>query len=127
MSASDPSVCLVQRDPRRHLRLDDRLYIYPAARAMARGPLVRGCSQMALRIFLVLLAHPGAVVARGDLIDAVWGDDPGGGPDNAVNAINVAIFRLRKMAADLGVYIEVEKTRGAHASFLSRDLQRASS
>ena len=58
------SVVLVQRDPRQHHRTDDRLYIYSAARAIARGPVVRFFGRNALRILAVLLAHPGAVVAR---------------------------------------------------------------
>lgn len=124
------SICLIQRDPRRHRRHDDRLYIYPAARALGRGSVLRFLGRNPLRLIAVLLTHPGAIVAQDDLIQALWGDDPDGGPDIASYAINSTIFQLRKITPDLGVCIERQKTRGVSASLLpldlSLDLRRAS-
>lgn len=44
----------------------------------------------------------GRVVRREALVDAVWGDDPDGGPMSAMNGISVLVHSLRRRLAGAG-------------------------
>lgn len=48
-------------------------------------------------ILAMLLSRPGAVVATGELIEGLWGDDP---PPSAVRTLRTYVSRLRKLVGD---------------------------
>ena len=86
---------------------------------------MRSCGRLDLLILVALLARPGTVLARGDLLQAAWGDDPDGGPDSAAKCISYYLQRLDRLAPDLGFSLECEGYRGVFASILPRELAGA--
>jgi hypothetical protein len=52
-----------------------------------------------------LIANRPDGITRGELLDLVYADDPGGGPDNP-NTISVLIALANKQLADQGWHIE---------------------
>lgn len=69
----------------------------PAASSAGRKtrrwlPGLRVCSKVLNRLRL----GAGALVGHAELIEAVWGDDPDGGPVDAHNRIGIAVMSLRR-------------------------------
>ena len=48
---------------------------------------------------------------KAQLIDALWGDDPNGGPDDAGNVLGVHLFKLNQRLSDRGFGLRVGKGR----------------
>ena len=62
--------------------------IYRDRIAIWRPLQLRNGSSVSFRIFALLLAAlPRGVLPHGDLIEALWGDDPEGGPGHAVGYV----------------------------------------
>lgn len=53
------------------------------------------------RLMAHLLKNKGKVVSTKELVEAVYGDDPDGGPLTAEHTIRIAVFKLRKKAAQI--------------------------
>lgn len=66
---------------------------------------------------LLAKAYPKSV-SRTAIWDALYGDDPNGGPDNPDAVINVRIYRLRRQLAPYGWTIPRASTgRGNHGRY----------
>jgi DNA-binding SARP family transcriptional activator len=61
------------------------------------------------RARLLAALDSGAIVSRYRLIDALWGDDPEGGPDDARTVLKQHIWKLRQL---YGCEIVANYTRG---------------
>lgn len=61
---------------------------------------------------LLALASTRAHISKAELIDALYGDDPDGGPDFADSVVKVHICRLRRKLAPYGWKIDTEYNRG---------------
>ena len=59
------------------------------------------------------------IVTTDALIDAIWGDDPEGGPDDALNTLRVHINRIRSMLERSGLRWQVRThiTRGYQLTY----------
>lgn len=73
-----------------------------------RRPLSKGQE----RILMYLARYCGRWVYTDALIDAVYWDDPEGGPDNARNVMSVQVWWLRKKLSGTGLEIEGIGGRG---------------
>lgn len=69
------------------------------ARAVVVGSESRHLAPILWRLLGVLSRREGALVTYENAIDALWGDDPNGGPDNASGRLRVHICNLRKALA----------------------------
>ncbi|MFC3208124.1 helix-turn-helix domain-containing protein [Aquamicrobium soli] len=66
---------------------------------------------------LLAKAYPKSV-SRTAIWDALYGDDPNGGPDNPDAVINVRIYRLRKQLAPYGWTVpKASPGRGNHGRY----------
>lgn len=65
---------------------------------------------MQRRILEVLAARP--LVSHTGMIDALYGDDPDGGPEDPVRVISVHILNLRRQVERYGVTIETKRAVG---------------
>ena len=67
--------------------------------------------QNAERLFNALTSPPWAFT-RAELIDALWGDDPDGGPKNDRHSFEQALCKLRQAIKRSGLSLSVEKDNG---------------
>jgi DNA-binding response OmpR family regulator len=80
----------------------DGLHVDPARKCVSwSGGDVR-LSPLESRLMQQFAAANGNVVRHGRLVDAAWGQDADGGPDNAFRAIYVHMAHLRKRLAKAG-------------------------
>lgn len=56
-----------------------------------------------MRLLMAFAACPGRLLVARDLIEAVWFDDPHGGPDAFASVISVMLHRCRYALAPLGL------------------------
>lgn len=77
-------------------------------KALAYIPMTNQERQLAL----VLAENLERYVSRALVIDALWGDDPDGGPNNIDNHISVLLWKLRrnKQLAAAGFRLPYQKT-----------------
>lgn len=66
--------------------------------------------------------YPGSL-SRSQLLDVIYGDDPGGGPLAACESLWAKIHRLRTLVRPAG--IEIRSTRGAYRIELASQLEKA--
>lgn len=69
------------------------------ARAVIVGNEERHLPPMQWQILGILRRREGALITYEAMIDALWGDDPDGGPDDATGRLRVHICNLRKALA----------------------------
>lgn len=78
------------------------------------------------RLILELLCKNfGISVARAEIINFLYGDDPGGGPDNAWNTVAVAVSKLRKKIAPHGLQIDGAPWRGSRLRLRDAENKRS--
>lgn len=65
-------------------------------------------------VFDLLASRFGRQVTRTFILDAMYGDDPNGGPENATNVLHVVKCRLRKKIAPYGLDIITQQGRWAN-------------
>lgn len=70
-------------------------------------------------IFSALLRHPGRAIPHDVLIDAVWSDDPTGGPVHAMDCLRVHISGMRRALA--GTPYRVERVFGVGYRLIIED------
>jgi two-component system, OmpR family, response regulator len=94
--------------PRADARALGALRLDPATHALHAGERSVALTPTEFRLLALLVARPGAVVRRRELISAAW-------PDGAIvhdNTLDTYVGRLRRKLRDLGVDDEIETTRG---------------
>ena len=64
-------------------------------------------------VLLAAMFAPG-IVRVGEIIDALWGDDPEGGPDSAEKAVHVYVCRLNQVLRGFGWEIRGRQTGGGY-------------
>lgn len=64
------------------------------------------------QVLEMLLRSPGRFVAKSRIIDAIYGDDPDGGPDDAEGSVQAHISKLRRLLKPLGYSIESARFDG---------------
>ena len=67
-------------------------------------------------LLLLLLSRVGCWVSRGEVIHALWGDDPNGGPDDVVGSLMQSLLLARPIAAKLGYSLLSNYGRGYGAT-----------
>jgi hypothetical protein len=82
---------------------DDVLHV-----SMRNGVVMRGGRRVKLdraarSILVALCAHPGRNFTRDELIEAGWGDDPRGGPENIEKRVEICCQEIRVAAPALGL------------------------
>ncbi|PNG27022.1 hypothetical protein [Methylocella silvestris] len=98
----DQLVALSRRRPLGDVLLSTRLGVVSRYGGLVR-PRPQGFT------ILAALACAGALT-KDDLIEALWGEDPGGGPDNAGKVIDTVVFYLRQQIAPLGLRVSSHPT-----------------
>lgn len=97
--------------------------VWPADRSKAHAERVLASLTFAgpvqTRIIEHLTKNFGSWVHRKRLIDAVYHDDPDGGPDDANNCIAVTVNRIRHLIKPLGLVIDGEAWRGSRLRWRS--------
>jgi DNA-binding response OmpR family regulator len=106
-----PQLDVLAPDPRAHgLRLD------PAGHGVRLGARFEPLTPTELRLLGALLARPGDVVRRAELISAAW-------PEGAIvhaNTLDTYIRRLRRKLRTLGAEAEIATARGVGYALRSR-------
>jgi DNA-binding response OmpR family regulator len=74
-----------------------------AANASRPAIPVASLTPVQRRLIGALAASPGKVVPYSDIVDAVWGHDPEGGPLDAEGNVHVQLFLLRRRLAKAGI------------------------
>lgn len=69
------------------------------------------CGPVTRRLLEVLASQPGKWVTTTRIIDALYGDDPNGGPDNANLTIRVLVHTARPRLQAMGW--DIESIRGS--------------
>lgn len=57
--------------------------------------------EVQLGILVLLASRRGEIVSTGNLIDWLWGDDPGGGPADPARNIRLAVMKLRERGVSI--------------------------
>jgi hypothetical protein len=86
---------------------------------VARGGNVVQLPAVCIRLLLALCCAPGPL-STADLVDALYGDDPMGGPDSAERNVTMAIYSARFAGAALGLVIENQHGVGYRARLCPR-------
>ena len=74
----------------------------PARHAVSWDGRTVALKRMEARLLGALVGGYGRVVSREALVAALWGDDPDGGPECAMNGISVLMHGLRRRLASAG-------------------------
>lgn len=96
-----------EKPPRSFYPPYDRLVIdFAKRRVQFRGVVITMRPQH-LRLFAMAAVSTasGAILTYPEIIEAMYGDDDGGGPDDPVGVIRVVVCRLRKQIAKIGLNI----------------------
>jgi two-component system, OmpR family, phosphate regulon response regulator PhoB len=104
-----------QRDSSEVLELAG-LRLEPATRHAKSGDVVLELQPVEYRLLHFLMAHPGRIYTRSQLLREVWGDEE----FMAERSVDVHVARLRKALACCGHDRLIETVRGAGYRFASR-------
>ena len=79
---------------------------FPDRRVLVRGDIAATLSPSEATVFQLLwdAAHTGRAVNSGALFDALYGEDPNGGPGK--NALPMHLSNVRKLIAPVGIAIK---------------------
>lgn len=78
------------------------LFVAPRYGAFRRGEIVVKVPNDTARLVLALVGRPDCPLSNAEAIEIMWGDDPDGGPDHALNAIEQHVMQARGALAALG-------------------------
>lgn len=96
----------------RSLARPDALVYSTATKEFARFGRTVYLPNIVRRILTVVAAKNGDVAWYEDVVEAVWGDDPAGGPDDPRNTLSTQISQNRKKVQALGVDIVARRGYG---------------
>jgi DNA-binding winged helix-turn-helix (wHTH) protein len=81
----------------------DRLVLVPSKRLAVRDRARTQLPPMHWQALEILACRPG-YVGREELIDAIWGCDPEGGPDDGTKALYKLVYGLNRQLSPLGLH-----------------------
>ncbi len=94
-------------------RLPWDVFVSIDAHAITRGGILICFTRAEFFVFFTLAVRAGGVVSRKNLIDALYCDDPGGGPNQPEEQIYKAIYGIRhKLFSIPEISIHAESRRG---------------
>src|ERR1035437_5529972 len=105
-----------QVEPRTHLRVDD-LVLDPVTHEVKRAESRVSLSRTEFVLLELLMRHPGRVITRARLIEAVWGNDR----DVQSNTLDVFIRQLRTKIEPPGSAKLIHTIRGVGYSLREED------
>lgn len=89
----------------RHLGASGAVFLNCRNSTVHRGGLAATMTPQEFKLVSMALPRPGQIVTKGEIYDAVWGDDPDGGPENLQKSIDVLMFRVRGKLTPLGILL----------------------
>jgi DNA-binding response OmpR family regulator len=101
----------------RRLAIEDALVFDVARNTVWRGPRGVRLSPPRFRLLLILCAPPRRCWRSRELSDALYFDDPDGGPLGAVECVGVHVHHLRSIIAGIGLIVPDARHTG-HAFYI---------
>lgn len=98
---------------------DNDLHISTSTQWVRRGSASFRASFKQRQLLVLLAANLGRIVTMPEIVDALYGDDPNGGPDDIGRTIGVMVDALRIAGPGLGFKITNEHSRGYRLELLN--------